>query len=153
MTKVKIVCTIGPSCSDHETLLNMARAGMNVARFNFSHGAYEGHQEMFSLVRAVEKEVGGPIATLLDTKGPEIRTGKVEGGTVSLEPGSSITLTTRQLLGNPSIVTVNFDPLPNEVIPGQEIFIDDGTLHLKVEEIDAPDVRFRVIVGGLLGDS
>ncbi|MGI6784908.1 MAG: pyruvate kinase [Aminivibrio sp.] len=153
MTKVKIVCTIGPSCSSYETLLSMAKAGMNVARFNFSHGAYEGHQEMFNLVRAVEKEMGEPIATLLDTKGPEIRTGKVEGGTVSLESGSLVTLTTRQLAGNPSIFTVNFDPLPYEVAPGQEIFIDDGTLHLRVEEIEGSDVRCRVVVGGLLGDS
>lgn len=153
MTKVKIVCTIGPSCSNYDTLLKMARAGMNVARFNFSHGEYEGHQEMLGLVRAVEKELGEPIATLLDTKGPEIRTGKVEGGTVSLESGSLITLTTRQLTGNPSVVTVNFDPLPEEVVLGQEIFIDDGTLHLRVEKIDGADVHCRVVVGGLLGDS
>ncbi|NLA91235.1 MAG: pyruvate kinase, partial [Synergistaceae bacterium] len=145
MTKVKIVCTMGPSCANYETLLDMARAGMNVARFNFSHGAYEGHQEMFNMVRAVEKELGTPIATLLDTKGPEIRTGTVEGGTVSLETGSSITLTTRQLVGDPSVVTVNFEPLPREVVPGQEIFIDDGTLHLQVEKIEGADVQCRIV--------
>ncbi len=153
MTKVKLVCTMGPSCANYEILLDMARAGMNVARFNFSHGAYEGHQEMFNMVRAVEKELGTPIATLLDTKGPEIRTGIVEGGTVSLETGSSITLTTKQLVGDPSLVTVNFEPLPREVVPGQEIFIDDGTLHLQVEKIEGADVQCRIVVGGLLGDS
>jgi len=126
---------------------------MNVARFNFSHGAYEGHLEMLNLVRAVERDLKMPIACLLDTKGPEIRTGKVEGGTVSLEQGSTLTLTTRPLLGNASMVTVHYEALPGEVVPGQEIFIDDGTLHLKVEEISGTDVVCRVIVGGLLGDT
>ena len=153
MTKVKIVCTIGPACSKFETLVSMAKAGMNVARFNFSHGAYEGHLEMLNLVRAVERDLKMPIACLLDTKGPEIRTGKVEGGTVSLEQGSTLTLTTRPLLGNASMVTVHYEALPGEVVPGQEIFIDDGTLHLKVEEISGTDVVCRVIVGGLLGDT
>ena len=153
MTKVKIVCTIGPACSKFETLVSMAKAGMNVARFNFSHGAYEGHLEMLNLVRAVERDLKMPIACLLDTKGPEIRTGKVEGGTVSLEQGSTLTLTTRSLLGNASLVTVHYEALPREVVPGQEIFIDDGTLHLKVEEISGTEVVCRVIVGGLLGDT
>ena len=153
MTKVKIVCTIGPACSQYETLVSMAKAGMNVARFNFSHGAYEGHLEMLNLVRAVERDLKVPIACLLDTKGPEIRTGKVEGGTVSLEQGSTLTLTTRSLLGNASLVTVHYEALPREVVPGQEIFIDDGTLHLKVEEISGTEVVCRVIVGGLLGDT
>ncbi len=153
MTKVKIVCTIGPACSRYETLVDMAKAGMNVARFNFSHGEYEGHLGMLNLVRRVERDLKVPIACLLDTKGPEIRTGKVEGGTVSLEQGSTLTLTTRSLLGNASLVTVHYEALPREVVPGQEIFIDDGTLHLKVEEISGTEVVCRVIVGGLLGDT
>ncbi len=131
----------------------MAKAGMNVARFNFSHGAYEGHLEMLKLVRRVEKDLKVPIACLLDTKGPEIRTGRVEGGTVSLEQGSILTLTTVPLDGTASRVFVNYEALPREVVPGQEIFIDDGTLHLMVEEVSGTDVACRVIVGGLLSDT
>jgi len=153
MTKVKIVCTIGPACSKYETLVEMAKAGMNVARFNFSHGAYEGHLEMLKLIRRVEKDLKVPIACLLDTKGPAIRTGRVEGGTVSLEQGSILTLTTVPLTGTASRVFVNYEALPREVVPGQEIFIDDGTLHLRVEEVSGTDVVCRVIVGGLLSDT
>jgi len=153
MTKVKIVCTIGPACSNYETLVSMAKAGMNVARFNFSHGAYEGHLEMLNLVRRVEKDLRMPIACLLDTKGPEIRTGRVEGGTVSLEQGSTLTFTTKNVMGSASMVTVHYDALPGEVVPGQEIFIDDGTLHLRVEKIAGDNVVCTVIVGGLLGDT
>lgn len=153
MTKVKIVCTIGPACSNYETLVSMAKAGMNVARFNFSHGAYEGHLEMLNLVRRVEKDLRMPIACLLDTKGPEIRTGRVEGGTVSLEQGSTLTFTTKNVMGSASMVTVHYEALPGEVVPGQEIFIDDGTLHLRVEKITGDNVVCTVIVGGLLGDT
>ena len=153
MNNVKIVCTIGPACSSYATLLKMARAGMNVARLNFSHGAYEGHLEMLNLIRRVEAELKTPIACLLDTQGPEIRTGNVEGGTVSLEQGSLLTLTTQTVVGNGERVTVKYKPLPKEVTPGQDIFIDDGTLHLRVEEVRDEEVLCRVVVGGLLGDS
>ena len=128
MTKVKIVCTIGPACSNYETLSAMAKAGMNVARLNFSHGAYDGHQKMLELVRRVEKDLNTPIAALLDTKGPEIRTGKVEGGTVALEQESLLVLTTEEIVGTSSRVFMNYPQLAREVAVGQEIFIDDGTL-------------------------
>jgi pyruvate kinase len=153
MTKVKIVCTIGPACSNYETLSAMAKAGMNVARLNFSHGAYDGHQKMLELVRRVEKDLNTPIAALLDTKGPEIRTGKVEGGTVALEQESLLVLTTEEIVGTSSRIFMNYPQLAREVAVGQEIFIDDGTLHLKVEEIRGGDVACRVIVGGLLADT
>jgi hypothetical protein len=87
MKKVKIVCTIGPACSTYEMLCSMAEAGMNVARFNFSHGAYEEHKARLDLVRKAEKEIGKPIATLLDTKGPEIRTGALKEGFIMLTKG------------------------------------------------------------------
>lgn len=153
MSDVKIVCTIGPACSGYDILLKMAGAGMNVARLNFSHGAYEGHLEMLNLIRRVEEDLKQPIACLLDTQGPEIRTGKVEGGTVSLEQGSLFTLTTQSMVGNGEKVTVKYEPLAREVTHGQDIFIDDGTLHLRVEEVRGEEVVCRVIVGGLLGDS
>jgi pyruvate kinase len=153
MTKVKIVCTIGPACSSYDTLVAMTKAGMNVARLNFSHGAYDGHLRMLELVRRVEMDLNTPIAVLLDTKGPEIRTGKVEGGTVALEQGNLLVLTTEEIVGDSSRVYMNYRQLAREVTPGQEIFIDDGTLHLKVEEIRGEEVVCRVIVGGLLGDT
>ena len=153
MRKVKIVCTMGPTCSSPEMLREMTKAGMNVARFNFSHGDREWHLRMLSLVRQVEKELQVPIAALLDTKGPEIRTGKVQGGSALLEQGALVTFTTEDILGNSSRVTVNYPGLPSEVSPGQEIFADDGTLHFRVEKISGRDVICRVVVGGLLRDT
>lgn len=153
MTKVKIVCTIGPACSNYDTLRSMALAGMNVARLNFSHGVYEEHERMLNLVRSVEKDLNSPIPTLLDTKGPEIRTGKLEGGAAALESGGVLTLTDEKIVGDGSRVFVNYPRLADEVAVGQEIFIDDGALHLEVERISGREVVCRVIVGGLLGDS
>lgn len=153
MTKVKIVCTIGPACSNYATLLNMAKAGMNVARLNFSHGDYDDHLYMLNLVRRVEEELNVPLATLLDTKGPEIRTGKVDGGAIALESGSVLVLTNEPVTGNSSRVFVNYPRLAEELSAGQEVFIDDGSLHLQVERILGNDVACRVIVGGLLGDA
>lgn len=153
MSKVKIVCTLGPACSSYEILLAMGKAGMNVARFNFSHGTYEGHRDMLNQVRAVERELATPIATLLDTKGPEIRTGKVRDGAVQLEQGKTVVLTQEDILGTSDRITVRYPKLAEEVHSGQEIYIDDGTLHLVVEKISGGDVLCRVIVGGILNDT
>ncbi len=153
MSKVKIVCTMGPACSTYETLLAMGRAGMNVARFNFSHGSYEGHFDMLDLVRKVESALGTPVATLLDTKGPEIRTGKVADGAVLLEKDRLVTLSSEDFLGSAERITVQYPKLAKEVHPGQEIYIDDGTLHLAVEEVTGNEVICRVVVGGILNDT
>ncbi|WP_024822448.1 pyruvate kinase [Aminobacterium mobile] len=152
MKKVKIVCTIGPACSSYEMLYAMAEAGMNVARFNFSHGSYEEHKARLDLIRKVERDRGRPIATLLDTKGPEIRTGTLRGGSAFLKKGQDIILTTREVDGNENEVTVYYPALSEEVTPGQDIFIDDGTLHLRVQRISGLDVHCKVIVGGELGE-
>jgi pyruvate kinase len=147
---VKIVCTIGPASENHETLVSMVKAGMNVARLNFSHGDYEGHERKLKLIRQAERELGVPIPALLDTKGPEIRTGAMENGEITLEAGKTIILTETHCIGTPERVHVNCPTVAKALSKGQNIFIDDGTLHLEVENIDGPDIECRVIVGGPL---
>lgn len=150
--KVKIVCTIGPASGNIETLKEMIDAGMNVARLNFSHGDYNSHGETLRIVRQVEHELSVPIPVILDTKGPEIRLGDVEGGSVTLENGSIITLTTEKCIGSAERVYVTYDLLPKEVSIGEFIFIDDGTLQVQVQEINASDIICKVIVGGKLSN-
>lgn len=152
MNKVKIVCTVGPACSTFDILKDMADAGMSVARFNFSHGRHEEHLTRLKLVREVERAIARPIATLLDTKGPEIRTGELENAPVRLEQGRTIVLTTRPIVGNASEVFVSYSLFPHELKPGQDVFIDDGTIQLKVKEILGEDVCCSIIVGGMLSN-
>jgi pyruvate kinase len=126
---------------------------MNVARFNFSHGDYEGHGRMLAMVRNIEEEIKRPIATILDTKGPEIRTGLLAGhGIVELHGDSAFRLVTDECLGDSERVSVSYANLPQEVTIGQDIFIDDGTIHLRAEHVDENCVTCRVIVGGALGE-
>ena len=153
MRKVKIVCALGPACGEPEKLRQLVAAGMNVARFNFSHGDYEGHGRMLEMVREVEREESWPIATILDTKGPEIRTGTLEGAAnVQLAAGELFRLVTEECAGTSERVSISYADLPKEVAVGQDIFIDDGVMHLKVEEIEDNCVTCRIIVGGILGE-
>ena len=153
MRRGKIVCTLGPACSDYDTLRAMAAAGMNVARFNFSHGSYETHAINLEQVRQVEREMGRPLATLLDTKGPEIRTGLLKGHVpVTLVAGQPFVLTTKDEEGDVSRASVSYDRLPGEIVPGLDIFIDDGTLQLRVERIEDEEIFCLVVVGGELGE-
>ena len=153
MRKVKIVCTLGPACADLDVMRQMAESGMDVARFNFSHGSYEGHELNLSQIRHVEAELGRPIATVLDTKGPEIRSGLLrEGRAVQLVQGKTFTLSVEDRVGDETGVSVSYPELIHEVSVGQDIFIDDGTLHLRVEAMTGPDIFCRVIVGGELGE-
>ncbi|MBQ7544204.1 MAG: pyruvate kinase [Synergistaceae bacterium] len=149
---VKIVCTIGPASDNYDTLKSMAEAGMNVARLNFSHGDYEGHEKKLKLVRRVERSVKKPIAALLDTKGPEIRTGHMTNGEIMLAQGSKVVLVSddNPFDGTPERVWVNYRLLAQEVTPGQSIFIDDGALNLEVESVSGDEVTCKVIVGGPL---
>lgn len=150
---VKIVCTIGPACWDYETLCKLADEGMNVARLNFSHGDYASHEKTLANVRAVEQERQQPIAALLDTKGPEIRTGELpDHGKVVLKPDTQFTLFFEKKTGNEHGVYIDYPPLAQEVRPGQNIFIDDGTINLVVESASPEGVVCRVIVGGELGE-
>lgn len=152
--KAKIVCTMGPACWDYENLLAVAKAGMDVARLNFSHGNYETHTSTIEKIRKVESELQRPIATLLDTKGPEIRTGFLENHEkVWLASGASFMLRLEdQAAGNAAGVYVDHAALSREVKAGQNIFIDDGSIHLRVEEIKPAEILCKVIVGGELGE-
>ena len=152
---VKIVCTIGPASDNYDTLKAMAEAGMNVARLNFSHGDYEGHGKKLKLIRRVERAVKKPIAALLDTKGPEIRTGHMQDGEINLVSGNKIILSAvdEPFIGTPEKIFVNYKLLAHEVTPGQSIFIDDGALNLEVVEVNGDDVTCKIIVGGPLRDT
>jgi pyruvate kinase len=153
MRKVKIVCTMGPACGEIGKLRELVKAGLNVARFNFSHGDYEGHGRMLDMVRQVEAENDFPIATLLDTKGPEIRTGLLEGhATVEIKQDSLFSLFMEEKEGNAEGVGISYAELPREVEVGQDIYIDDGEIHLKIEKIEKEEIVCRVLVGGSLGE-
>ena len=149
---VKIVCTIGPASDNYETLKAMAEAGMNVARLNFSHGDYDGHEKKLKLIRRVERSVKKPIAALLDTKGPEIRTGHMQNGEIQLVQGAKVIVSScdEAFEGTPERFWVNYKLLAQEVKPGQNIYIDDGALNLEVEKVEGDEVTCKVIVGGPL---
>jgi pyruvate kinase len=148
--KTKIVCTIGPASEDPVVLRKMIVSGMNVARLNFSHGTHEEHQARINLIRACSKDLGRPVAILLDTKGPEIRTGILEGGQILLEKDDSITLTTKDILGNREKISISYDHLPQDVYLGAKILLDDGLIELEVVNIEKEEIRCRVLNGGLL---
>lgn len=151
--KVKIVCTMGPSCWDEAIISDLVTAGMNVARLNFSHGDHESHARTIENVRKVEEKLRRPIATLIDTKGPEIRTGMlVNNEKVLLNSGDEFYLYFVPKDGTADGVYVDYVNLYKEVPIGQEIFIDDGSIVLSVEEIDPSAIRCRVLVGGELGE-
>ncbi len=154
MKRVKIVCTLGPACEDYEVLKAMVKAGMDVARLNFSHGDHETHGMHLDRIRRLEKEIKRPLGTIIDTKGPEIRTGMLKDHLpVVLESGGIITLTSGNVEhGDNKRVGISHPSLPSEVKPGQSLFIDDGTLHLTVEKVSGKDMICRVIVGGKLGE-
>lgn len=152
MKRTKIICTMGPNTDDEEMMRKLAKAGMDIARFNFSHGDHEEQKTRMDLLKKVRKELKLPIAILLDTKGPEIRTGILEGGQkVYLEEGSRFTLTTEQIEGNNTRCSQTYKDLPKDVKAGDTILIDDGLIQLTVEEVTNTDVVCRVVNGGELG--
>ena len=152
MKRTKIICTMGPNTDDEEMMRKLAKAGMDIARFNFSHGDHEEQKTRMDLLKKVRKELKLPIAILLDTKGPEIRTGILEGGQkVYLEEGSQFTLTTEQIEGNNIRCSQTYKNLPKDVKAGDTILIDDGLIQLTVENVTDTDVVCRVVNGGELG--
>ncbi|HWR31701.1 MAG TPA: pyruvate kinase [Negativicutes bacterium] len=144
MKRTKIVCTVGPSTDNPGTLEAMFRAGMNVARFNFSHGNHEDHGKRMNQVREAAAAVGVPVAIMLDTKGPEIRMGTFVDKKVTLQAGASFTITTRDVPGTVEIVTVNYKGLPQEVAAGQIILLADGLLSLRIDKVDGTDILTTV---------
>lgn len=154
MRKTKIVCTIGPATDDDNILRQMMQEGMNVARFNFSHGDYETHQKRFEQVVRLRDELGLPIATMLDTKGPEIRLGRFENDQpVEIHDGDTFTLTTEDIVCTAERASISFKGLPGDVSAGTTILINDGAVELKAEKITATDIVCKVIVGGTLSNN
>ncbi|MBC8570818.1 pyruvate kinase [Zongyangia hominis] len=152
MRKTKIICTLGPATDDKETVRQLILSGMNVARFNFSHGTYDEHRKRLDILEELREELQLPIAALLDTKGPEIRIGTFKEGRVTLKPGDQFTLTSRQVEGDASIVSITFAGLVSDVEVGSRILLDDGLIELKVREITATDIICKVINGGTISD-
>ena len=153
MKKTKIICTMGPNTENRETMKQLVLNGMDIARFNFSHGSYEEHLGKLEILKSVREELDLPVAALLDTKGPEIRTGTLEGGKkVYLEEGQKYTLTTRLVTGNSEIGHVNYSELTDDLTLSSTVLIDDGLIELKVEKIDGTEIECKVINGGELGE-
>jgi pyruvate kinase len=150
MRKTKIVCTIGPASESLEVLKELIRAGMDVARLNFSHGTYEEHKARIDTIREAAREVGKTVAILLDIKGPKIRTGLIENGEAELKEGDKITLTTEEVLGTSEKVSISYKGLPEDVRPGSRLLIDDGLIGLTVESVEGNEIHCRVINGGVL---
>lgn len=151
MRKTKIVCTLGPASSTEAVLSRMLKAGMNIARFNFSHGTHEGHKKMIDTFRKVRDELGYPAGVMLDTRGPEIRICEIEGGKAVIESGQEYILTKRDIIGNSKEAQMNYPELLNhELKPGQKILIDDGNIDLEIIDYNETDIRCRVLDGGVI---
>lgn len=151
--KTKIVCSIGPTCSDVRTLEKMIDAGMSVARFNMSHGTHDSHKALLDTVRQARENRHAPVAILIDTKGPEIRIRQFQDGKVILQNGANFTLTTQNTLGTQEKVSVTYDKLPKILQPGAKILLNDGNIELCAEKISGKDVLCKVVCGGELSDN
>ena len=153
MKKTKIICTMGPRTMDKIILKELIAGGMNVARFNFSHGSYEEHTERIALVRQVSEQLGIPVALMLDTKGPEIRTGLLKDGKkVSLEQGKEFTLYTEEREGDETGCSITYQQLVYDVRKGDTILIDDGLIGLEVQRVSADKIECIIKNGGELGE-
>lgn len=154
MRKTKIVCTIGPASESKDVFRELVLNGLNVARLNFSHGDYEEHEQRVNTIKEVRWELNEPVAILLDTKGPEIRTGKFKNSEVELEEGQTFTITTRDISGDNTICNVSYDGLPKDVNEGDTILIDDGLVGLRIKKIiNDTDIECIVENGGVISNN
>ena len=152
MRKTKIICTIGPACECEEILTEMCKAGMNVARLNFSHGSHEEHQNKIDLIKRVRQKMGLPIAIMLDTKGPEYRIKTFEDKKIELNDGDTFTFTTRDVVGNQEKVSVTYEHLAEELSIGDKVTVNNGLVVFEVQKIQDGDVICKVVTGGVLSD-
>ena len=148
--KTKIVATIGPASESPEMLARLIRAGLNVARLNFSHGDFDGHAERIRRIRAAAKETGRRVAIMADLPGPKMRVGKIDPEPIQLAPGDRFTLTSEDIVGDEKRVSMSFEPLPRVVKPGNRLFLNDGLVQLVVDRVTGNDVECTVAVGGEL---
>ena len=153
LRKTKIVCTMGPTVRHLDIIKQLLVNGMNIARFNFSHGDYDYHKEMMEMVREASQQTGIPVGLLLDTKGPEIRTGLMEGNQLfQLFPGNKIVLTTDEIEGTSECISISYKHLPQEVSPGKHIYIADGVIDLEIERIQGHEIFCLIREGGTIGN-
>ena len=152
MKKTKIICTMGPACSDEDTLARMIHAGMNVARFNFSHGTHEEHRARMDLVKKVRRTLNAPIAIMLDTKGPEYRIRTFANHKVFLNDGDTFTFTPDEIEGDETRVSVSYKDLAQDLHPGDKVLLNNGLVIFEVVELAGNDVVCRVLVGGEISD-
>ncbi|MGN0451390.1 MAG: pyruvate kinase [Acutalibacteraceae bacterium] len=152
MRKTKIVCTLGPACSDEATVTAMCKAGMNVARLNFSHNTHEDHKKRIDLVKKVREKLGLPIALMLDTKGPEYRIKTFKNGKITLNEGDSFTFTADEIEGDEKRVSINYKGLASDLNKGDIILLNNGLMSFRVVSTTDTDVNCTVLVGGVLSD-
>ncbi|MBE6644787.1 MAG: pyruvate kinase [Ruminococcaceae bacterium] len=152
MRKTKIICTIGPASGKEETIEKMCRAGMNVARLNFSHGTHPEHKEMIDKIKRVREKLGMPVAIMLDTKGPEYRIKTFKNKKISLKDGDRFVFTTKDVLGDENRVAVTYEHLIEELKAGDRILVNNGLVIFEVEELSDSEAVCRVIAGGELSD-
>lgn len=150
MLKTKIVCTLGPATNSPRMIEQMIECGMNVARINFSHGSHAEHKKTIDNIKAARERLGRPVAIMLDTKGPEVRIGKFCNGEVELPAGARFTLTTDDVVGDDTRVSVSYRELPRQLTPGAPVLIDDGNIELSVESCTEDEVHCIVTEGGVL---
>ena len=153
MKKTKIICTLGPATDNEDILRDMILAGMNVARLNFSHGSHAEHKRRADLIKKLRAELDVPVAIMIDTKGPDIRVGKIEGNFIELNTGDMFVLTGRECLGNRSRVSITYNELHTKIEPGTVIMLDDGLISLEVERINGDDIICLVKNGGILANN
>ncbi len=152
MRRTKIICTIGPASEDPAVFRAMCLQGLNVARLNFSHGTHEEHQKKIDMIKAVRQELGLPIAIMLDTKGPEYRIKTFRDGKISLPDGADFTFTTRNVVGDESIVSVSYPGLSDDLSVGDRILVNNGLVIFEVRAIEGSEIHCKVLVGGVLSD-
>jgi len=153
MRKTKVVCTLGPAVDSEEMLRRLILSGMNCARFNFSHGTHASQLATLTRLKRVRDELGRPVATMLDTKGPEIRVKTFKDGPATLTEGGEFILTTWDMEGTANEVSVTYENLHNEVTPGTRILLDDGLIELRVDHVEGQDIHCIVVTGGVLSNN
>ena len=147
MRKTIIVCTIGPASETEDMIIGLCKAGMNVARLNFSHGVHAEHQKRIDVIKKVREDLNLPIAIMLDTKGPEYRIKTFENKKINLSEGDTFTFTTQDIVGNEGRVSVSYDKLTEELSVGDKILLNNGLLAFEIEKIEGCDIVCRVSCG------
>lgn len=152
MRKTKIVCTIGPASSDEKVFSKMCKAGLNVARLNFSHGTHEEHQQKIDMIKRVREKLVLPIAIMLDTKGPEYRLKTFKSSPVAIRDGANFTFTTRDVIGDDTIVSVSYKNLTDDLTVGDKILVNNGLVSFEVLKIEGTEIYCKTLIGGELSD-